>query len=220
MGLNVSIVVTKLEITVNQSLHTRRPRPAASAIGGIPLGWGAVPAFLALVVLSLALLFGQVTRVSAHEIADFAGFYTGSAKVEDGDGANDLRDLSVVIDETSKGFTVQWSTVTEKEDGRRKEKSYTVEFITSDRSGIFSAAMHRNVFGHEVQQDPMKGEPYVWARLTGDTLTVFSMFIHQNGDYEMQQYDRRLTDTGLSLVFSSHRNGRPVRQMAADLIRQ
>jgi hypothetical protein len=208
------------EITVIQTVKPCRLKSAAAAIRHLPRGEGFLPEVLALIVLTLALLFGNAARASAHEIADFVGFYIGSAEVEHGGEARDLRDLSVVIEETSKGLTVQWSTVSEKEDGRRKEKSYTVEFIASDRNGIYSAAMHRNVFGHEVQQDPMKGEPYVWARLTGDVLTVFSMFIHRNGDYEMQQYDRRLTETGLSLVFSSHRNGLPLRQIKADLLRQ
>ncbi|OIQ43955.1 MAG: hypothetical protein BM558_09745 [Roseobacter sp. MedPE-SW] len=171
-------------------------------------------------VLILALFFGSAARASAHDISDFWGSYAGSVEVINSDGGTDLRDLSVVLTRTSKGFVVQWSTVTEKGDGRRKEKTYTVEFIQSDRTGIYSAAMQRNVFGHEVQQDPMKGQPYVWARLSHETLTVFSMFIHENGDYEMQQYDRSLTPEGLSLIFTAHINGRPVRQIEAELLRQ
>lgn len=205
-------MIQKVEISRPVSAaHTIRPRPFKEQF---------LSAVLTLFVLTLALLFSHVARASAHEISDFTGHYSGSAEVKQSDGTRDLRDLSVVISERTNGFEVQWSTVTEKEDGRRKEKSYTVEFIRSDRRGIFSAAMHRNVFGHEVQQDPMKGQPYVWARLTGDTLTVFSMFIHQNGDYEMQQYDRSLTEEGLTLVFQTHRNGQPVRQIEAELLRQ
>jgi hypothetical protein len=45
------------------------------------------------------------------------------------------------------------------------------------------------------------------------------MFIHQNGDYEMQQYDRSLSEKGLHLVFSAHLNGRPTRQLETELIR-
>ncbi len=203
-----------------QKVETCRPVFAAQAIRPSPFKERILPVALSLLVFTLALLFGHVARASAHEVSDFLGQYSGSAEVTQSDGTRDLRNLSVVISETKNGFEVQWSTVTEKEDGRRKEKSYTVEFIRSDRRGIFSAAMHRNVFGHEVQQDPMKGQPYVWARLTGDTLTVFSMFIHQNGDYEMQQYDRSLTAEGLALVFQTHRNGQPVRQIETKLLRQ
>lgn len=183
-------------------------------------GLGGLPAYLCLLVLTVFLIFGHVVRASAHDIGDFVGRYSGSAELPMSDGTKDQRDLSIVISETDKGFKVQWNTVTEKEDGRRREKSYEVEFIPSDRGGIYAAAMQRNVFGHEVQQDPMKGQPYVWARLSGDTLTVFSMFIHQNGDYEMQQYDRRLTENGLSLVFNTHRNGQPVRRIETELLRR
>lgn len=184
----------------------------------------ALPVVFSMLVLAfgliLALLLAQAAQASQPVIADFLGRYAGSVEVTQQDGTTELRDLSVVISDSDKGFAVQWGTVIAKEDGRRKEKSYEVEFISSDRDGIYAAAMQRNVFGHEVQQDPMKGEPYVWARLTGDTLTVFSMFIHQNGDYEMQQYDRSLTPEGLFLVFTTHRNGYPMRRVKTSLTRQ
>lgn len=170
-----------------------------------------------LVFLMSSLSFGAIA--SAHEISEFFGRYSGSVEVTYADGHVGLRDMSVEISETRKGFRVKWSSTTEKRDGRRKEKTYEIDFVASDRDGIFSAEMHRNVFGHGVQHDPMKGQPYVWARISGETLTVFSMFIHPNGDYEMQQYDRTLTSNGLHLVFSSHRNGHPLRQLTTELTR-
>lgn len=203
-----------------QTVATRQATPADSAIRSTSSLPGKGLALLSLMVLTLALLLGTAVRASAHDISDFWGSYAGSVEVVNSDGEKDLRDLSVVLTRTAKGFVVQWSTVTEKGDGRRKEKAYTVEFIPSERAGIYSAAMQRNVFGHEVQQDPMKGQPYVWARLSHETLTVFSMFIHENGDYEMQQYDRRVTPEGLSLVFTARVNGLPVRQIEADLLRR
>lgn len=174
------------------------------------IGWG---------VLVLAALLLWVPPVAAQDISQFIGRYSGSVEVVHADGDIDPRDMSVEISETRKGFSVRWTSITEKNDGRRKEKSYKVDFRESDRDGIFSAAMGRNVFGHEVQLDPMKGNPYVWARISGETLTVFSMFIHQNGDYEMQQYDRSLSEKGLHLVFSAHLNGSPTRQLETELIR-
>lgn len=174
------------------------------------IGWG---------VLVLAALLLWVPPVAAQDISQFVGRYSGSVEVVHADDDIDPRDMSVEISETRKGFSVRWTSITEKNDGRRKEKSYKVDFRESDRDGIFSAAMGRNVFGHEVQLDPMKGNPYVWARISGETLTVFSMFIHQNGDYEMQQYDRSLSEKGLHLVFSAHLNGSPTRQLETELIR-
>ena len=67
--------------------------------------------------------------------------------------------------------------------------------------------MKRNVFGHNVQLDPMKGEPYVWGRIDGDTLSIYSMFVTEDGGYEIQQFDRTLATGGLELQFQNVLNG-------------
>ena len=51
------------------------------------------------------------------------------------------------------------------------------------------------------------------------TLTVFSLYVAENGDYLMQQYDRTLADGGLELDFSLHRNGMPSRKVSSFLTR-
>ena len=66
----------------------------------------------------------------------------------------------------------------------------------------------------------MKGEPFVWGRIRGDTLTIFSLFVDENGDYEIQQFDRTLADGGLTLKFTDSRNGRPQRSVETFLKRQ
>jgi len=156
----------------------------------------------------------------AATIADFAGSYKGTAEIRSEDGTTRKRDMSVDISVTKKGFKVEWSTVTYKPDGSAKEKTYSIDFIPTDRSGVFAAAMRKNVFGHEVQLDPMKGEPYVWSHLHGDTLTVFSLFVDEQGEYEMQQFSRTLADGGLQLEFSSVRNGEKQRAISTFLKRQ
>lgn len=155
-----------------------------------------------------------------QDLQRFVGEYAGSAEVTRADGSSENRDMSVIIDTTKEGFAVEWTSVTYKSDGRRKEKSYSIEFHPSDREGIYAAAMKRNVFGHSVQLDPMKGEPYVWGRVYGDTLTVFSMFVDDQGGYEMQQFDRTLTDSGLTLEFTSTRNGHHQKSVTTFLQRQ
>ncbi|WP_323783222.1 hypothetical protein [Leisingera sp.] len=174
----------------------------------------AVPALAACV-----LLCGAVQGIAAG-IAQFSGEYAGSVDVVKADGDIDPRDMSVTIHEMKKGFTIEWTATTEKDDGRKKTKTYEIEFLQSGREGVYSAAMTRNVFGHAVPLNPMEGEPFVWGRLTGDTLTVFSLFIHPNGDYEMQQYDRTLADGGLELVYISRLNGEPRRKLETFLARQ
>ncbi|CRL11177.1 hypothetical protein NIT7321_02028 [Phaeobacter italicus] len=171
----------------------------------------------------LALVAVQAGSLCAAEVEPFFGQYRGSLVVPKADGTRERRDAAVKIgpvEDNEDGFYVQWTTTSIKPDGRRKAKSYAIEFTPTGRDDIFAAAMKRNVFGHTVQLDPMKGEPYVWGRIVGDTLTVFSMFVGPNGDYEIQQYDRTLADGGLELVYSSHRNGFPLKRLKTFLERQ
>ncbi|WP_232367837.1 hypothetical protein [Tritonibacter horizontis] len=174
---------------------------------------------LALFLGGLALLLTTQVARAAADLRQFVGTYTGSAEVVQLNGEAEQRDMSVSIWETEDGFAVQWSTAIRRADGREKTKNYEIEFQPSERRGVYSAAMKTNVFGHTVQMNPMKGEPFIWARVIEDTLTVFSLYVAENGDYLMQQYDRSLADGGLRLDFSLHRNGVAARTVTTFLNR-
>ncbi|WP_171207539.1 MULTISPECIES: hypothetical protein [unclassified Ruegeria] len=161
---------------------------------------------------ALIMLFLAVAA-KASDITPFVGNYVGSANVVSIDGEETPRDMSVSIHELKQGFNVSWTTTTYKPDGRVKDEKYSIDFLPSGRGDLFSAAMKRNVFGHEVPLDPMKGEPFVWGRIDGPTLTVFSLFIDESGGYELQQFDRTLADGGLELSFSRFRNGEKSRSV-------
>ena len=98
--------------------------------------------------------------------------------------------------------------------------AYSINFVPSDRDDVYSAAMRKNMFGHEVQMDPMKGEPYVWARIIDDTMTVFSLFVDDEGGYEIQEFNRTLAEEGLELDFLSVRNGAVRRRIETMLTRR
>lgn len=177
------------------------------------LGWSGGRAMLTgLFVLAASFAQAQVDR--------FVGSYEGSAEVTLADGSTQDRDMSVEIEQTDDGYIVSWSSTTYRSDGSNKEKSYSIEFVPSDRGGVFASAMKRNVFGHGVQLDPMKGEPYVWSRIQDDTLTVYSLFVSEDGGYEIQQFDRTLVDGGLNLDYKSVRNGQINRTVSTFLSRQ
>jgi hypothetical protein len=159
----------------------------------------------------LAGLFWLAAQSTLADIRPFVGHYKGSAEIVDADGSSMPRDMSVTIEEAQKGFSVKWTTITHKSRGRTKEETYNLSFVPTDRAGVFAAAMKRNLFGHEAQMDPMKGEPYVWARIVDDTLTVFSLFVNDAGGYELQQFDRTLANGGLDLKFSRIANGKEMR---------
>lgn len=155
-------------------------------------------------LLPVVLLWAGLAH--AATINDFLGTYSGSADI-DVSGELERRDMSATIARTKTGFTISWTSIIARTDGRTTEKTYTIEFVPSDRDNIFGSAMQRNVFGKSVPLDPLKGEPFVWARLEADTLTVFSLFINESGDYEMQEYHRTLADGGLDLEFRRMRDG-------------
>ncbi|GIT87320.1 hypothetical protein [Roseobacter sp. OBYS 0001] len=154
------------------------------------------------------------------DISRFVGSFVGSADVQSADGSTRPRDMSVQISETKEGFRVYWKSTTYRKDGTAKEKAYTIDFVPSARPGVFASAMKRNVFGHTAQLDPMKGEPYVWGRIVGETLSVYSMYVTEDGGYEIQQFDRSLASRGLMLEFQSIRDGEIQRTVSTLLKRE
>jgi len=151
----------------------------------------------------------------AADFERFIGRYQGSAQV----GAA-RRDMSVRIRAIKDGFEINWKSISHKSGGRIKEKEYTIGFRPTSRAGIYSSAMGVNLFGNPVPLDPMKGDPYVWSRISGGTLTVFSLLIDQDGGYEMQQYNRTLAAGGLSLEYERIRNGEKLKSIRVFLKRK
>ncbi len=174
---------------------------------------------LAIVLLMWVCMLGMASANSPL-IKAFEGVYSGSAQVISSNGQTANRDMSVEIAATGSGFSVAWSTTSIRADGSVNEKDYLIEFLPSERDGVFSAAMERNVFGHAVQLDPMKGEPFVWARIQDTTLSVFSLFVDEAGDYELQQFDRSLADGGLTLEFRAVRDGETARTVKTFLAKE
>ena len=66
----------------------------------------------------------------------------------------------------------------------------------------------------------MKGDPYVWSRITGNIFTVYSLLIDQDGGYEMQEYNRTLIEGGLNLEYLRIRNGEKLKNISAFLKKQ
>jgi hypothetical protein len=176
---------------------------------------------LALLLRALPLLFLMSfgTLLQANGIAPFAGTYSGETSFET-NGETQRRDLSTTIIPTDEGFVLSWTSVTYKSDGRTKEAKYTIEFVPSPREGIYGSAMKVNVFGKRQPLDPLNGEPFVWTRIAGDTFSTYSLFITESGEYEMQEYHRKLVEGGLELTFRRLRDGQIQREIEAFLARE
>lgn len=165
---------------------------------------------------AILLFFLFASAAAATEIERFVGQYEGTAKFES-EGEVGLRDMSVAIVEQDPGFEVTWTSAGRRDDGSQFDKETKIAFLPSDRGGIFSSAMKVDLFGHSVQMDPMQGDSFVWARITGDMLTVFSMLIDEGGGYEIQQYNRTLVEGGLALEYLRIRNGEKLKAIEAFL---
>lgn len=163
-------------------------------------------------LLVLALLVWPLSEAMSVEIEDFYGEFAGRSVSNSGDGVG-TRDINVKIEPAKRGFTIEWSTVSTRADGKVKRKTYSIDFRRTKRDGIYGSAMGRDVFGKMSPLNPLKGDPYVWARLEGKTLSVYAMHIIENGSYEMQVYHRTLTDTGMDLEFSRYREGEEVKKI-------
>ena len=166
------------------------------------------------IIIATALLLSTVAQAADYD--QFLGEYAGHAEVEN-NGKISPRDMSVELEKNKKGFSLTWKSIIHKEDGRLKEKEYSINFLPTKRGGIYSSAMATNVFGNAVPLDPMKGDPYVWSRITGNVFTVFSLLIDEQGGYEMQQYNRTRVEGGLELEYLRIRNGEQLKSIKAFL---
>ncbi len=74
------------------------------------------------------------------------------------------------------------------------------------------------MFGNAVPLDPLKGDPYVWARVHEDSLTVYALHVLEDGGYEMQTYARTRIPEGLDLKYSRVRDGEILRTVNGILL--
>ena len=178
----------------------------------------------AALALTLMLVLAAMTLAGRAQAGDlwspFIGTYAGST-IEKGSGIVEKRDLAVTIKtlEDGQGFIVDWQALIYRPGGSIDEKRLDVSFRPSGRGSVYSAAMRHDMFGHDVPLDPMKGEPYLWATIDGDTLTVNALIISDDGRFEVQSYVRTLTPAGLHLMFFRSIDGTKTKTIEADLNR-
>ena len=164
--------------------------------------------------VALCLLAGASTASADtpdRPLKDFFGDYVGRSISTVEPGLSE-RDLAVNIKPyKDNGFTVSWTTLIRKKNAEWSRKSYTINFGPTKRPGIYGSEMRSNMFGGAVPLDPLQGEPFFWARINGNTLTVYALIIREDGGYEIQTYDRTWTPKGLELKFTRFRNGEPLK---------
>lgn len=167
-------------------------------------------------LLLIAVAVSATSHTGAAPFQKFFGQYVGEA-VADAEGDLDKRDIRAEIVPRDKGFTVKWVMVIRKASGKVKRDDTTITFLPSPRPNIYSSAMRADAFGNAVPLDPMRGDPYVWARIEGPTLMIHALIVTDEGGYEMQTYERTLTPTGLQLKFLRVVDGRVLRTVTGSL---
>jgi hypothetical protein len=162
-------------------------------------------------------------RAMAAELADFFGTYVGNAQ-ETGDTEPMARDIDIMIEPYgNEGFQVHWITVT-KVDGRRDVPGVgrtvqTALFEPNSDRGFFVEVAAANPFREREAMVPMLGHPVRWASVDDDALRVYSFVVLEDGRYELQIYNRVLTDVGLDIVFQRFDDGELVRQIKGSTVR-
>ena len=171
--------------------------------------------FLLLMILAVASVARSAAAPPAS-IEPFFGRYEGRTIVH-GDDTTTSRDLTVAIQPDGDRFRIEWTTVTRQVDGEVKRKTYSIGFDPTQRQGIFRSTMRTDMFGHQVPLDPLKGDPYVWCRIAGRVLTLYSLQITDDGGYDLQIYERTLQGERMSLHFTRLREGEAPKELTATL---
>lgn len=156
----------------------------------------------------------------AIEPNDLHGTYLGYAIVEDvNDGTRREREMTITIDGYKRyGLRIHWTSV-ELVNGRRDlpgvaYRSDELLLEPSENDQYFIATSPHSPFSQRENEQPLSGDPMRWATLDDDSLEVISFVILQDGQYEMQRYDRQLDAEGIRLTFERIVDGNIVRKIS------
>jgi len=150
-------------------------------------------------------------------ISAFYGKFSGGGIAHNADSeyfAITARDFDVAIEPEDGGVRVNWTSVIRRGGDPLKP---TIRRKTSTK--LLRPTPAPNVFHCANSGDPLKDEELCWARVDGNTLSVFLMTVSREGIYELQQYDRTLSGTGMTLLFRSWRDGDRLRSVSGRLVK-
>jgi hypothetical protein len=158
--------------------------------------------------------------------AGFHGNWRGvEVTVDDGDAgfAATAEDLNVRITPDDGGFRMSWTALArERSDGSLARHPVEARFAPADRPGVFlfdpeQSSLLLRLFGDPSTNNPLEGEPLLWARLEGQTLSVYGLSITPEGGFDLYQHVRTLTADGLT-ARHTHRTERGVVTLEGRLV--
>jgi hypothetical protein len=184
-----------------------------------------MPRGLGALLLTLAIACASAPGASGASLEPFFGTYVGVAEVEDLVGEEvRRRDMDIVIEPyKSGGFKIHWVNVT-LIDGERavpgvQRRVQTVLFEPAEDRAFFVEVAEANPFRERNETRPMRGDPVRWASLDDQGLHVYSFVVLEDGSYELQIYDRFLSDIGLDISFRRIVDGEVVRRITGTTAR-
>ena len=172
-----------------------------------------------LIAAIFVLVAGSASAQQALAPAAFYGVFSGGGVAESEDSqyfGTTARDLDVTIRPDASGFSVAWTSVIRqggdpnRPNVRRKVTTKVFQPVAA-RPGLYRAAD---------SGDPVNGQEMAWARIRGQTLTVYLMEIDPDGTYELQRYERTVGAGGMQLVFSRERDGEKLRKVTGRMVKQ
>ena len=180
---------------------------------------------LACTVARMLALAATAATASAS-LEPFFGTYVGVAEVKNfRDGGDVLqRDMDIVIEPYKQGgFRIHWVNVS-LVDGKRavpgvERRVQTVLFEPAEDREFFVEVAESSPFRERGEMQPMRGDPVRWASLDEQGLHVYSFMVLEDGRYELQIYDRALTDIGLDIRFQRIVDGELVREVTGTTAR-
>jgi hypothetical protein len=180
---------------------------------------------LGALLLTLTMVCAAAPAARSASLEPFFGSYVGVAQVENLDGGEvRRRDMDIVIEPYKRGgFKIHWVNVT-LVNGQRavpgvERRVQTVLFEPAEDRAFFVEVQEGNPFREREETRPMRGDPVRWASLDDQGLHVYSFVVLEDGSYELQIYDRTLTDIGIDISFRRILDGRTVRQISGTTAR-
>ena len=176
--------------------------------------------------VALMLALAARTATAAVSLEPFFGTYVGVAEVQDVRDGGDVRqrDMDIVIEPYKQGgFRIHWVNVS-LVDGKRaapgvERRVQTVLFEPAQDRSFFVEVAETSPFRERGETEPMRGDPVRWASLDEQGLHVYSFMVLEDGRYELQVYDRTLTDIGIDIRFQRIVDGALVREITGTTAR-
>jgi hypothetical protein len=166
--------------------------------------------------LLLALPRGAAMAQTTGDFQPFIGDFNGQV-VFTGPVGFAKRDLEVSIRRERGGFSLKWTTISQKSSGALKRAEHFVAFAPAKRSGFYVSTGRIDRLGARIPIDPLAGDPQVWAKISGTTMTVYAVLITDDDKHEVQTYERTLVPGGMELKFNRVRDGKPLKTISAKL---